>query len=441
MRDPDIRFFRRTSTDVVFDIIASGHDTFEKTKREMKTRGHKRRDSDIKYMASYLERIDLVEDYELTDFGKTVKSFAEAMNFIVKEKEKGRKIPKLFVQEATQKGKHILSTLYRQGFLLLPFLKAINEPRVNKMIAARFFQECMNLGYYNINAETDYNDFVPAMKNFAVYLGFAERLSARGKVMLSDFAREILNLEQEIIKDRKKCDVELCRQVCPAGAIHCDYIKNCINCGLCARCCPYGAISCSSSSVDFNFSICETHHNTIRPNICNLKPDLDEMIAYEPYMQQWILNLLKINKIEAIIPGPGRKPDIVINRAQNSTIIECKNDPITGKKLERLKKQLNMYMEVDNIADLKDYLTNWNFNLRDPDVYFLIAPEKTDVHEFFNIVRGKLPYPVSFISTEALFTVHKKILKKKRLDSDYLVNMFELTDRDLSTEIINTPII
>ena len=72
---------------------------------------------------------------------------------------------------------------------------------------------------------------------------------------------------------------------------------------------------------------------------CKLKPNLNEIIGSEKTMQRWIVSLLRICKIKSMIPGPGTKPDIVVNRGVNSSIIECKNEPIRGKKIKALHSQ------------------------------------------------------------------------------------------------------
>lgn len=433
--DPEVKFFRRTSTHVILDTIYSGKDSFEAIRDEMRARGHKRKDHDVKFMIRTLERVGLVEDHVPTEFGVKVKAFMSSLkqtqNNFSSESNSRNSIDDLL--KIT--GAEILTEFYRKGFLLSSFLKALQNPGSNQMIAARFFKEANDDGFYNICAETDYNDFVPSMKNFAVYLGFAKRTQARGVVELTPIANEILNLESTTIVDRKKCDVEVCRKICPAGAIYCDYISGCVNCGLCARCCPYGAAQCDESHVTFDFVQC-TNHPAQRASIsCKLKPNLNEIIGSERTMQQWIVSLLKICKLSAMIPGPGSKPDIVLNREKNSAIIECKNEPIRGKKLGALQNQLEMYMETDVIQKTRDDLLNqWQFSMQEPDVFFICAPDGSSIDAILGF--EGFTFPLGFVSTNVLFELHKQLLKRKEIQSTRILEAFSLKNTDISGELL-----
>ncbi|MFX0098368.1 MAG: hypothetical protein ACFFCS_02230 [Candidatus Hodarchaeota archaeon] len=420
---------------MVFDAILSGKNSFDDVKEELRSRGHMRRDHDIKNMARHLERAGLVENYAPTEFGEKVKVFIRnTRNLPFDHQGNDRNV--LDLVKLT--GVEILRTFYRNGFLLSSFLKALQQPATNQMISARFFQNATSDGFYNINAETDYNDFVPSMKNFAVYLGFARRLEQRGKVELTPLAEEILNLDPAAISDRKRCDVELCRKICPAGAIFFDYIDGCVNCGLCARCCPKGATQCKDGKVQFNFSKCSPQSPNVPFKTCGLNLNLNEIIGSERTMQQWIVNLLRICKLKAIVPGPGEKPDIVLNRVQNSTVFECKNSPITGRKLERLGRQLKRYMNQELIRAMEDDLnTQWAFPLEKPDVFFVCAPERSSVEEIIGDIGSRLHYPLSFISSEAFFELHKKVMKKAEIDRNDLIQLFSRKRYNISDDLIN----
>lgn len=431
----EVKFFRRTSTHVILDTIFAGKNSFEAIRDEMQARGHKRKDHDIRFMIRTLERVGLVKDHEPTEFGLKVKTFMTTVKRVqavpASDRSGGSDVHELLKIN----GGEILKELYRKGFLLSSFLKALDKPGPNQMIAARFFQEAMGDGFFNFNAETDYNDFVPSMKNIAVYLGFAEATSTRGLVQLTPLATEILDVESSIISDRKKCDVETCRKICPAGAIYCDYIYGCVNCGLCARCCPYGAARCDDSRVNFDFNICLRHPGLKSSKVCNLRPDVKEIIGEERTMQQWIVSLLRICKVKSAIPGPGNKPDIVVNRETKSTIIECKNEPIRGKKLDALKHQLSMYMQIDILEKTKDDLLNqWQFSMNEPDVFFVCAPAESAVDKILGFTG--FSFPVAFVSSSAIFELHKQVLRRKTIDGNRLVNLLSTKNEDISGDLV-----
>jgi Fe-S-cluster-containing hydrogenase component 2 len=437
LKSGDLQFFRRTSTHEVLDLIYEGRDTFEKIKVGMFERSHRRKDHDIRYMIRALERIGLIEDHMPTEFGDKVAAFMKLNKSYTTHASNSA------IQEMLKiNGSEILKEFYKKGFLLVPFLNAVLEPATNQIIAARFFIEAEKAGVYGLNAETDYNDFVPAMKNFAIYLGFAERGPSRGRIILTDLTKSILDIHSETILERQKCDTEICRKICPAVAIRHDHIEGCVNCGLCARCCPYGGVICNSSEVQFDFSICGTHltnHiSSIQPTyICRLQPNLQEIIGSEINMQRWIVSLLKICKIKAIVPGPGEKPDIAINRNQNSCIVECKNNPITSKRLNKLEAQLVRYMDPSNLRNLSEDLhQTWQFDLLQPDVFIVAAPEKSDVPYILDSIASQLDFPLSFLSTESIFQLHNATLKNSFPTAAEILKIFSQKSIDLSPLII-----
>jgi len=429
-----INFFRRTSTYEILDIIYTGKKSFEEIKDAMRQRGHQRQDHDIRYMINTLERIGLIINYEPTEFGLKVKAFVNAI--------KGNETKQLFHdnQMTLPKivGKEILKEFFQKGFLLSAFLSALSEKAPNQVIAARFFEEAKKYGFYNINAETDFNDFVPSMKNFAVYLGFAERTDKRGEVVLTAPTREILRLKAGTITERKQCQEEFCRKICPAAAIYADYIAGCVKCGLCVRCCPYGAATCTQSNINFNFELCVMEQKERKVTSCQLSPNLNEIIGLERTMQHWIVNLFRILNLEAIVPGPGTKPDIVLNRKNNATIFECKNEPITGKKVGALKEQLLKYMQQNIIDSTRQYLNLWNFKMKKPDIFFLSAPENSEISQILKNEENLFSFPVSFVSSKAIFELHKAVLKHKEVRPDQILELFAEKNIDISSRLITT---
>ena len=429
-----INFFRRTSTYEIFDILYTGKKSFEEIKDAMRQRGHQRQDHDIRYMINTLERIGLIINCEPTEFGLKVKVFVNAI--------KGNETKQLSHDNQMTLlkivGKEILKEFFQKGFLLSAFLSALSEKAPNQVIAARFFEEAKKCGFYNINAETDFNDFVPSMKNFAVYLGFADRNDKRGEVVLTALAREILRLEAGTITERKQCQEELCRKICPAAAIYTDYIAGCVKCGLCVRCCPYGAVTCTPSNINFNFELCVMKPKERKVTSCQLSPNLNEIIGLERTMQHWIVNLFRILKLEAIVPGPGTKPDIVLNRKNNATIFECKNEPITGKKVGALKEQLLKYMQQNIIDSTRQYLNLWNFQMKKPDIFFLSAPENSEISQILKNEENLFSFPVSFVSSNAIFELHKAILKHKEVRPDQILELFAEKNIDISSRLIST---
>jgi Fe-S-cluster-containing dehydrogenase component len=386
-------------------------------------------------MMRTLERVGLVKDAVPTEFGSKVQAFMQLAKGQGSGTGRGHVAAPGVDTLIRITGKEILKQFYQEGLLLSSFLKALQDPAPNPLIAAKFFQEANKDGFYNLNAETDCNDFVPSMKNFAVYLGFANPTGTRGKVELAPITSEILQLESAEITDRKRCDVETCRKVCPAGAIYCDHIAGCVNCGLCARCCPYGAVRCDATTVDFKFELCTRQAPQTVVNECHLSPDVNEIIGSERTMQHWIVNLLRICKLKAAIPGPGNKPDVVVNRTVKSTVIECKNEPVRGKKIDALKRQLESYMTPEVIKKTKDDLiTQWSFPMQDPDVFFVCAPGESDVDKILGM--AGFAYPVGFISSKAILELHKRILMRKAVPGIELEKLFSQRNEDISGDLV-----
>ena len=207
----------------------------------------------------------LVEQYQPTQCGRKSRRSCRSV-----QEQKGAKAPDNGTDDRGSRksrapvmdllllinAKEILKQFYHNGLPLDSFLKALDQPETNQIAAVRFFHEASEDGFPNLNAETDYNDFVPSMKNFACYLGFAEATGARGRGAFTPIARQVLELESGEIAVRSRCDVEICRKVCPAEAYPCRLYKRMRELRPLCPCCPYNAVRCEESKVDFNFLAC-----------------------------------------------------------------------------------------------------------------------------------------------------------------------------------------
>ncbi len=449
-REHPLPFFRRTSTYVVWDSILAGHNSFAAIKQDLQQRGHHRQDHDIQGMVGHLERVGLVQDYQSTDFGRIV----EVLNH--------RDLP---VANRKVIAHQVLDGFIRQGFLLRPFLAAFAEhPTSNKELAARFFPKARFEGYYNLNAETDYNDFVPAMKNFLRYLGFLEE----NGFTLTDLGTAVLTPEEHEEKStRFTCGAEYCRRVCPANAIHSSFVQGCVNCLLCLRCCPYGAVSIKKNSITINFNQCvaASQQKSRDPTLNAIStvqnaPDAHLITSDEGVLQNWLATTFKILHLQATVVGPGEKPDLALNlglipslsrstippkineshtpttNGLTSAIFECKKDPITGKRVPKVRQQLERYMQPQLIEEVKNYLEDiLDFSLAPPQTFIILAPAASEVRKILDIT-SNLPYPVSFVSFEAMLRIYKNLVLARRPSQPARFwELFRISREDLSEKI------
>ncbi len=452
-RERPLPFFRRTSTYVIWDSILAGHHNFEAVKQDLQQRGHHRQDHDIRGMIGQLERVGLVQDYQPTDFGRII----EVLNH--------RALP---VANRKAIAHQVLDGFIRQGFLLRPFLATFaDHPTSNKEVAARFFPKARLEGYYNLNAETDYNDFVPAMKNFLRYLGFLEEKG----FALTDLGKAVLTPEEHEEKaTRFTCGVEYCRRVCPANAIHASFVQGCVNCLLCLRCCPYNAVSIKNNVVTINFNLCvaagQQKTNIPASNAISTiqnAPDSHLIASDEGVLQNWLASSFKILHLQATVMGPGEKPDLAVNlgpdlakskisivpnhnfqtsnsnsTSTSSAIFECKKDPITGKKVNKIRQQLERYMQPEILKNIQNYLGEvLGFSLASPQNFIVFAPSASDVRKIL-VNTDDLPFPVSYISYESMVTIYKElILQKKSVQLEQLWSILRTPREDLSPKIID----
>jgi hypothetical protein len=450
-------FFRRTSTIDVWDCILGGRDSFESVRQEMQSRGHRRKDHDIRNMVSHLARVGLVQDYQPTDFGRIVEVLAR------------RDLP---VPNRVALTRQVLDGFMERGFLLRPFLSAFfDRPSSNKTLAAYFFRKARDEGYYNLNAETDYNDFVPAMKNVLRYLGLVESrgfaLTSLGEAVLQP------NLLEES-PARSTCGPEWCRRVCPASAIHANFVQGCVNCLLCVRCCPFGAAQVANGQINIDFMRCaavgqqfglgrnsasialvsdpyfvKLDGAVVRAIPEILSPSL--LSGEEGILQNWLGSTLRILDLQATVLGPGEQPDLAVNlgvtrHPQNdssqiipsgSAIFECKKDPVTGKKVGKVVQQLERYMQANIIQKVTEYLDEvLGFKLSDPQNFILFAPGSSTVDDILALTEI-LPYPVSFVSYEAMLAIYKGlVLRTLKPDPQILWDIFGTPREDLSPNIL-----
>ena len=464
-RERPLPFFRRTSTCVVWDSILTGNHSFEMVKQDLQQRGHHRQDHDIRAMVGHLERVGIVREYQPTDFGRLV----EVLNH--------RTLP---VQNRKIIAQQVLEGFIRQGFLLRPFLAAFaDHPTSNKGVAAHFFPKARLEGYYNLNAETDYNDFVPAMKNFLRYLGFL----AEKRFALTDLGKAVLAPEEHDEKTtRFTCGVEYCRRVCPANAIHASFVQGCVNCLLCLRCCPYGAVTYNNGSIAINFDQCVAagqnalkrpilavqgapHNHIQQPASGNIttilsSPDAHLITSDEGVLQNWLASTFKILHLHATVMGPGEQPDLAVNLGPKpelhtqlksddeansypsntdetrSALFECKKDPITGKKVPRIRQQLERYMQPSLLEEVRTYLGDvLGFSLAPPQNFIVFAPAASEVRNILDVT-SNLPYPVSFVSFEAMLSIYKGlVLERKSSQPARFWEIFRIPREDISMKM------
>ncbi|MHA1793281.1 MAG: hypothetical protein ACTSVI_11595 [Promethearchaeota archaeon] len=149
------------------------------------------------------------------------------------------------------------------------------------------------------------------------------------------------------------------------------------------------------------------------------------------------MSLFKICKLNAIVPGPGEPLDIVLNRNDFSTIFECRNEPIRGKRLTRLKGQLKRYMARDIVNDTRNYLSeHWNFQMNAVDVFFVSASKNSKIESIIQGESDGIVFPMSFISTEAFFEMHKVLIKKQKLEKEKIMNLFSRKGEDISFQFM-----
>ncbi len=440
-------FFRRTSTYVIWDSILAGHHSFDAIKKDLQQRGYHRQDHDIRGMLGQLERVGLVREYIPTDFGRIVEILNHRELPLVNRKAFAHQVLEGFIQ---------------QGFLLRPFLATFaDHPASNKNVAARFFPKARVEGYYNLNAETDYNDFVPAMKNFLRYLGFLEE----NGFALTELGKAVLAPEKhEETPTRFTCGVEYCRRVCPANAIHASFVQGCVNCLLCLRCCPYRAVTFRNDTIAIDFKRCvaarkNTQQRDPEGEIPLIPHQFDaHLIASdEGVLQNWLASTFKILHLQATVVGPGEKPDLAVNlgpkiNADNltrpskatqlsiatpmdikSAIFECKKDPITGKRVPRIRQQLERYMQPAILEETRNYLNDvLRFNLATPQNFIVLAPRSSEIRNILDTT-SDLTYPVSFVSFEAILAIYKGlVLEKKWSQPEQFWPIFQASYADIS---------
>ena len=314
--------------------------------------------------------------------------------------------------------KMMLEHLASKGFAIFPFLKAVRKyPNKNKMIQVKTVDYGPEFGFYNLR---EGDDVSAAMRNFAAFLGLMKKpYGKRGIYELSRLGKKSLEFgADDIIRHRIKCNKgEPCREICPTNAISLDIITNaCIECGLCTKVCPYGAIELDcKEKIVLNTEICQANNgNPISYPPCDIRP----IQAEEVTMQNWIRAIMNLTNLPAEIPGIGEYPDIVT--AEIPSFIEVKKTKLTIKRVQALLDfQLPRYMKKEvierTIARLKE---RKGFTTNEPDFFIVVAPKNNVVEEF--LIRAKekqLKYPISFISSEALYKLSEQLLVGKKVNS------------------------
>ena len=158
-------YFTRTGTHVVLDLLYSGFTSFDEIAIEMgkkiqsKDEIQKWNHNDISKLISDLERGGLINNLQITEFGRFVQilSLREALP----------------LENMAIIGKKVLNEFMQYNLLLKPFFEVFIRPVQNNAdIDDAFLDIALNV--YRIEGlkqRKTVDDYVPAMKNFLRYLG------------------------------------------------------------------------------------------------------------------------------------------------------------------------------------------------------------------------------------------------------------------------------
>jgi len=76
--------------------------------------------------------------------------------------------------------------------------------------------------------------------------------------------------------------------------------------------------------------------------------------------------------------------------------------------------------------------------MKKPDIFFVSAPETSEINKILKNGENLFSFPVSFVSSNAIFELHKAILKHKEVRPDQILELFAEKNIDISSRLITT---
>lgn len=422
-----LRLFTRTSTYAVLDLLYKNEEieSVKEIQIELKNKfNFYRKLSDIKSMLKHLERVGLLTTLNFEDFNFKLHPIT-TMAFRTITYGKNNDVIKGNILD-------FISYLSEKGLLVNSFLKAVRDhPNKLGMIVESIRTFSKDEGVYNLAIDSSQ---VSAMRNFFRLFGLLEDRNKHRIYKLTTLGNEIIGKSQ--ITKRSRCNSEDCRKICPANAIHLNYISGCVGCGLCVRACPYGAISFNVNNPLnplFNSKICKSeigNQKTASPNYFKY------LLSEEIIMQNWIKAIFNLTNLKADIPGVGEFPDLVIE--YRPMFIECKNKPIrTQKKINSLIQQIEKYCTKEVIENTIKRVGKHGIKMQNPELFTIIAPIPCKVEEIMKEARERIDMNVTFINSYVFEKMNQYLVEGKNIDGLKILNKLE-PFRDSSHFIIKS---
>jgi len=410
-----LRILNRTSTFAVFETILQNEkiETLDDIQRELELKwGFQRQIHDIRNMMSHLNRIGVLEQLQ---FDPLVYRIHPISKMALRTAQEG-----IDSNLAIYNLNEFIEFLSQNGLMVRPFLKAIREyPNSLGAIIQSVRDFSKEEGVYNLTVD---GPSISAMRNFFQLFKLVKRRDSPGKYELTTMGEKIIGEKSKI--KRVRCSREFCREICPANAIHLNYIVGCVGCALCIKACPYGAITFNPDNPTkpfFDEKICllEKGERRIASPV-----QTNYIISEEKIMQNWVKAVFKLTNLNVEIPGIGSYPDVVIEDVP--TFIECKNKPIrTENRIDGLIKQLVRYSCKEAINSTIERVKGLGIKMRIPELFLIITPPDSNVELLMKKSKEEIDIPTSFLSTTTVNRIGRFLTEGNNIEGISILNAIE----------------